>query len=76
MTIRLDDGTKDQLDRLAEATKRSKSFLAAEAIREYIETNEWQIQEIESALAEADSGDFASDSEVKKLTDKWNGRSR
>jgi RHH-type transcriptional regulator, rel operon repressor / antitoxin RelB len=76
MTIRLNEETKDQLDRLAEATKRSKSFLAAEAIREYIEANEWQIQEIKSALAEADAGDFATEAEVRKLTDKWNGRGR
>jgi RHH-type transcriptional regulator, rel operon repressor / antitoxin RelB len=76
MTIRLDEETKDQLDRLSEATKRSKSFLAAEAIREYIETNEWQIQEIKSALAEADAGDFASAAEVKRVTEKWNGRVR
>jgi RHH-type transcriptional regulator, rel operon repressor / antitoxin RelB len=76
MTIRLDEETKEQLDRLAEATKRSKSFLAAEAIREYIETNEWQIQEVKSGLAEADAGDFATDAEVRKLTDKWNGRGR
>jgi RHH-type transcriptional regulator, rel operon repressor / antitoxin RelB len=74
MTIRLDAGIKNQLDRLADATQRSKSFLAAEAIREYIEINEWQIQEIKAAIAEADAGDFATESEVKKVTDKWNGR--
>ena len=43
MTIRLDDEVKERLDHLADATHRSKSFLAAEAIRAYVETNEWQI---------------------------------
>ena len=76
MTIRLDAETKDQLDRLAQATQRSKSFLAAEAIREYIETNEWQIEEIKAAIAEADAGDFAPEGEVKAITGKWNGRAR
>jgi len=47
MTIRLDDELKEQLDRLAAATQRSKSFLASEAIREFIELNEWQVQEIQ-----------------------------
>jgi len=28
---------------LAEAFQRSKSFLAAEAIREFVENNEWQL---------------------------------
>jgi RHH-type rel operon transcriptional repressor/antitoxin RelB len=34
--------------------------------------NDWQIQEIHSAVAEADTGDFATDSEVKAVMDKWN----
>ncbi len=60
MTIRLDDDLKEQLERLAAATRRSKSFLAAEAIREFIELNEWQIREIQQAFREADAGEFAS----------------
>ena len=34
MTIRLDDEVKDRLDKLADSTQRSRSFLAAEAIRD------------------------------------------
>ncbi|MDQ1390686.1 MAG: hypothetical protein QOF56_4140 [Acidobacteriaceae bacterium] len=73
MTIRLESAVKDRLERLSEATRRTKSFLAAEAIREYVETNEWQIQEIRSAIAEANAGDFASDRDVTTLTDNWDG---
>ena len=54
MTIRLEEDTKARLDALAASTNRSRSFLAAEAIREYIALNEWQIGEIQSALTEAD----------------------
>jgi RHH-type transcriptional regulator, rel operon repressor / antitoxin RelB len=71
MTVRLEDDVKDRLDVLAEATQRSKSFLAAEAIRAYVENNEWQIAEIRQALGEADAGDFASDKEVAALARKW-----
>lgn len=71
MTVRLEDDVRDRLDVLAEATQRSKSFLAAEAIREYVELNEWQIQETRTALAEADAGDFAADKEVRALAKKW-----
>ncbi|MGB3426869.1 MAG: ribbon-helix-helix protein, CopG family [Burkholderiaceae bacterium] len=71
MTIRIEDEVKDRLDRLAESTQRSKSFLAAEAIREYVENNEWQVAEIRKALKEADAGDFASDEDVAALTRKW-----
>ena len=71
MTIRIDDEVKDRLDRLAASTQRSKSFLAAEAIRAFVENNEWQVTEIQAALAEADAGDFASDKDVASLAKKW-----
>ena len=71
MTLRLEDDIKTRLDVLAGATQRSKSFLAAEAIRDYVETHEWQIQQTHLALAEADAGDFASDDEVAGLASKW-----
>ncbi len=71
LTLRLDDDVKERLDVLAEATQRSKSFLAAEAIREYVAMNEWQIHETRAALREAKAGDFASDKEVKAFARKW-----
>jgi RHH-type rel operon transcriptional repressor/antitoxin RelB len=71
MTIRLEDEMKDRLEQLAESTHRSKSYLAAEAIREYVANNEWQIAEIGAALREADAGDFASDKEIAAVAKKW-----
>jgi predicted transcriptional regulator len=71
MTVRLDDDVKDRLDHLAEATNRSKSYLAAEAIRDFVEINEWQIKQTKAALTEAKAGDFATDKEVQALAKKW-----
>ena len=71
MTILLEPELKQRLDRLAKATHRSKSFLAAEALRDFVELNEWQVEEIKSALQEADNGDFASQQAVNKTLDKW-----
>ncbi len=71
MTIRLDADLKIRLDKLADATHRSKSYLAAEAVREYIELNEWQLQEIQAAVTEADAGDFASEESVNAVFGKW-----
>ena len=76
MTIRLEDDVKERLDVLAGATQRSKSFLAAEAIRAFVETNEWQIGEIQTALKEAKAGDFASDKDVAALAKKWKVNAR
>jgi predicted transcriptional regulator len=71
ITIRLDSELKDRLESLAVATQRSKSFLASEAIRDFVELNEWQVSEIQAAIKEADDGDFASESEVNSTFSKW-----
>jgi predicted transcriptional regulator len=71
VTLRLDDVIKEKLEKLAESTHRSRSFLASEAIKAYVESNEWQISEIHAAIQEADAGDFASDGEVNAVLDKW-----
>ncbi len=54
MTLRLDDETNDRLSNLAGATDRSKAYLATQALKLFLENNEWQVLEIEEALTEAD----------------------
>jgi len=76
MTIRVDRKTKTRLEKLAKAMERTKSYVAAEAIRAYVELNEWQITEIKAALKEADAGDFASEKEVHAVMRKWSRRAR
>mgnify|MGYP001560297439 CR=1 FL=1 len=56
MTIRLPVGVLSQLEKLADATGRTKSFLALEAIQGYLELEAWQIEEIKKGIAEADAG--------------------
>jgi len=76
LTLRLDSRLKKKLEKLSRSTNRSKSFLAAEAIREYIDINEWQIAEIKKGLQEADRGDFATEEELQKVIDKWTRNAR
>jgi RHH-type rel operon transcriptional repressor/antitoxin RelB len=71
LTLRLDPKLKRQLDRLSKAMRRSRSSVAAEAIREYVALNEWQIEETKQSLAEADRGDFASDKDVAQTLSRW-----
>jgi predicted transcriptional regulator len=76
MTIRIDDDVKERLERLAASTDRTKSFLAAEAVRAYVDGNEWQVAEIRDALKEADAGDFATDEDVAAVAKKWKAGAR
>lgn len=76
VTVRLELDLRQRLDRLAKAQRRSRSFVATEAIRAYVKVNEWQIEETRKALAEADQGEFASPSEVRRVVKKWTSRRR
>lgn len=71
MTIRLDDDLKRRLENLADSTHRSKSYLATEAIRDFVELNEWQVQEIKTAIQEANNGEFATDAAAANVFKKW-----
>lgn len=56
LSIRIDAETKKRLDALSKRSKRSKSFLAAEAIAAYVASEEWQFGELQAGIAELDSG--------------------
>jgi predicted transcriptional regulator len=70
-TIRLDSTLKRTLDKLAKATRRSRAFLAQDALRQYLEDQAWQVAEIKKAVKEADAGNFATDTEVDATLAKW-----
>lgn len=56
MTVRLTPEVRDKLDALARDTRRSKSYLASEAIESFVNLNMWQIARIKAALAEDEQG--------------------
>ena len=71
ITARLDADTQAQLERLAAATSRSRSWLVAEAVKQYVAEQSWQVEAIEEGIREADAGNFASDDEVKEAFARW-----
>ena len=71
LSIRIDAETKKRLDELARRSHRSKSFLAAEAISRYVESEEWQVGEIEAGIAELDQARGVSHDEVASWLESW-----
>ena len=55
MTIRLDAQLEAKLGRLAEGTRRSRSFLAAEAVETYVDRELAIIEGIERGLADVEA---------------------
>ena len=56
MAIRLDPQFKAKLGKLANGTRRSRSFLAAEAVETYVDRELAFIEDIELGLADVETG--------------------
>ena len=66
MTVRVEARTKKELDGIATALERDRSYIVNEALKAYIDVHQWQINHIRQGLREASAGKFASEDEVKK----------
>jgi RHH-type transcriptional regulator, rel operon repressor / antitoxin RelB len=73
-TVRVDTVAKKRLEKLARSTGRSRSFLAAEAINEYLDVNEWQVTGIKRAIASFDRGQGVRHVRVKAWVTSWGSR--
>lgn len=56
MTVRVPPEVSEKLEALARDTKRTKAYLAGEAIVAYVEQNAWQVARIKASLEDAISG--------------------
>jgi predicted transcriptional regulator len=70
-TVRLDETTLSALDHLAAKTDRSRNWLVARAIEDFVALNAWQIGKIEAGLSAADRGEFAKDNELARVRKKF-----
>ena len=57
LTSRITPETSNRLQRLAQTTQRSKSYLTEQALEQYLDLNEWQINGINAAIDKADRND-------------------
>jgi predicted transcriptional regulator len=71
INVRLPEALYNQIEELAKATARTKSFLAIDALTHYLQSESWQVRDIHEGLKEADAGEFATDSEVKAVLTKY-----
>jgi predicted transcriptional regulator len=71
LSVRVDATVKKRLEALAKNARRSKSFLAAEAIAAYVQAEEWQLGEIQQGLRELDAGQAVSHERVSTWLRSW-----
>ena len=65
ITVRIDKSVKKRLEAAAARVRRSKSFLAAEAIEEYLAVQDWQVEAIKKGIAAADRAETVPHERVK-----------
>jgi RHH-type transcriptional regulator, rel operon repressor / antitoxin RelB len=70
-TVRVNADIKKRLAKLAESTGRSRSFLTAEAIAEYLDTNEWQIAGIKAAIKSVEHEGTIAHEDIAAWVDSW-----
>ncbi|MEI6096368.1 MAG: ribbon-helix-helix protein, CopG family, partial [Gammaproteobacteria bacterium] len=66
ISVRVPSDVAHRLEKLSQSVDRSKSYLAAEAIEEYLDLHEWQVQAIQNGLQEIEQGDVVNFVDVKK----------
>ena len=71
LTVRIPGELKSRLEKLSRSTARTKSWLAIDAIRTYLEEEEWQVQEIQKGLEEVERNEVATPEEVEAVFSRW-----
>lgn len=70
-TVRIDENMLGRLDNLAKNQDRPRSYLINQALKRYIEYEEWFVNEVKDGLKEVENGELATDSEVNNAFRKW-----
>ncbi len=74
ITVRVPKDVAKRLRALAQATDRSKSYVAGQAIEEFLTLQEWQVKAIRQGIAEANAGKLIPHDEAVKRLRRWGRR--
>ena len=70
-SVRVETDVKKRLEKLAKSTGRSRSFLAAEALNEYLDVNEWHVVGVRKDMGSLDRGESIPHEQVKAWSNSW-----
>lgn len=74
VTFRLEEAKKKALDVIASSVDRDRSYVLNEAVTQYLDAHEWQVEHIKEGLRQANAGRFASEAQVTAAFAKWRRR--
>ena len=70
----MDSEKLGELDALADATDRDRTYLLNEAVAAYLEAQRWQLEQIKAGIAEADAGKLLGHTKVRAMAARWRRR--
>lgn len=74
VSLRIEEDLADRLHKLAVATGRTKSFIVAKAIQDYLALQEWQVEAIKEGIVAADRGEMVDHEEAVKVLGTWGAK--
>lgn len=70
-TIRINEDTLGRVDGLANTLSRTRSWVIKQAIEQFLDYEEWFVQEVKDGLKEIERGDIATNDEVTAKFRGW-----
>ena len=67
-SVRLDDDTLERVGQMAKSMDRPRAWLMAHAIKQFVDREEWFIDEVNQGIKAADAGDLVDHESVRS---KW-----
>lgn len=74
ISFRLESDKVSALDALADSLDRDRTYVLNEAVQAYLELQQWQLDEIQAGLADADAGRVVDHRKIRALADRWRRR--
>ena len=74
VSFRLASDKVSALDELANSLDRDRTYLLAEAVQAYLDTQQWHLEQIRAGIAEADAGKVIEHRRVKSMASRWRPR--
>ena len=71
ISFRLESEKVAALDALADSMDRDRTYLLSEAVGAYLDTQQWQLDQIRAGIDEADNGRVISHAKVRFMASKW-----
>ena len=71
ITTRVSTDVAKRLAALAQSTHRPKSFIAAQAIEDFLNVQEWHVEAIKEGIAAAERGDVKSHDQALAILNAW-----